>query len=136
RLYHSFAEGEANQMTRELIFHLYEAIEKLKRVMTDPDIPESVVMSPPIFFRLLNQYLGQVSVPFEGEPLAGIQVMGILETRCLDFENIIIIGLNEETWPRAFTAPSLIPYNIRKAFGLPGIDDQDAMYSYYFYRLI
>lgn len=136
RLYHSFAEGDANQMTRELIFHLYEAIEKLKRVMTDPDIPESVIMSPSIFFRLLNQYLGQVSVPFEGEPLAGIQVMGILETRCLDFENIIIIGLNEETWPRAFTAPSLIPYNIRKAFGLPGIDDQDAMYSYYFYRLI
>ena len=136
RLYHSFAEGEANQMTRELIFHLYEAIDKLKRVMTDPEIPKSVIMSPSIFFRLLNQYLGQVSVPFEGEPIAGIQVMGILETRCLDFENIIIIGLNEETWPRAFTAPSLIPYNIRKAFGLPGIDDQDAMYSYYFYRLI
>lgn len=136
RLYHQFADNEANKMTRELIFHLYAAFEKLRGVMTDPAIPESVILSPSIFFRLLNQYLGQVSVPFEGEPLAGIQVMGILETRCLDFENLIIIGLNEEIWPRAFTAPSMIPYNIRKAFGLPGIDDQDAMYSYYFYRLI
>ena len=136
RLYHSFEDDEGNTMSRELIFHMYEAIDKLQVVMADPAIPESVILTPSIFFRLLNQYLGQVSVPFEGEPLSGIQVMGILETRCLDFENLIIIGLNEETWPRAFTAPSMIPYNIRKAFGLPGIDDQDAMYSYYFYRLI
>ena len=136
RLYHSFEDEDRNRMTRELIFHMVEAIDKLKIVMADPAIPDSVILTPSIFFRLLNQYLGQVSVPFEGEPLAGIQVMGILETRCLDFDNLIIIGLNEETWPRAFTAPSFIPFNIRKAFGLPGIDDQDAMYSYYFYRLI
>ena len=62
--------------------------------------------------------------------------MGILETRCLDFDNLIIIGLNEDTWPRTGTGPSMIPFNIRKGFGLPGIDDQDAMYAYYFYRLI
>ncbi|MGM0622123.1 MAG: PD-(D/E)XK nuclease family protein, partial [Bacteroidota bacterium] len=67
---------------------------------------------------------------------SGMQVMGILETRCLDFENLIILGLNENKWPRKFTAPSFIPFNIRKGFGLPGIDEQDAMYAYYFYRLI
>jgi len=63
-------------------------------------------------------------------------VMGILETRCLDFKNLVILGLNENKWPRTFTAPSFIPANIRKGFGLPGIDEQDAMYAYYFYRLI
>jgi CRISPR/Cas system-associated exonuclease Cas4 (RecB family) len=62
--------------------------------------------------------------------------MGILETRCLDFKNLVILGLNENKWPRTFTAPSFIPANIRKGFGLPGIDEQDAMYAYYFYRLI
>ncbi len=89
-----------------------------------------------VYFRLFNQYLGQVSVSFEGEPLSGMQVMGILETRCLDFENVVILGLNENKWPRTFIAPSFIPFNIRKGFGLPGIDEQDAMYAYYFYRLI
>lgn len=62
--------------------------------------------------------------------------MGILETRCLDFDDLVIIGLNEDNWPKSTPAPSLIPFNLRKGFGLPGIDDQEAMYAYYFYRLI
>lgn len=128
--------GETNQdeLVRELIYHIYMAVEKLQHALNETgDIP---MLAPPVFFRVMNQYLSKVTVPFEGEPLSGVQVMGILETRCLDFDNLVIIGLNEEIWPRTFSSPSLIPYNLRKSFGLPGIDDQDAMYAYYFYRLI
>ena len=124
-----------NKMLPELIFTVYSAIEKLKATVSNV-IDNGIEISSPVYFRLLNQYLGQVSVAFEGEPLSGLQVMGILETRCLDFENMIILGLNENKWPRTYTAPSFIPHNIRKGFGLPCIDEQDAMYSYYFYRLI
>lgn len=120
----------------ELIYSVYQSIEKLKMVVERVQKEQGKELNDAIFFRLFNQYIGQVSVAFEGEPLSGMQVMGILETRALDFKNLIILGLNENKWPRTFTAPSFIPFNIRKGFGLPGIDEQDAMYAYYFYRLI
>ncbi len=128
--------GSENEMLPEIVYSIYTAIEKLELVVEKVTSGQSVEISEAIYFRLFSQFLGKVSVAFEGEPLSGIQVMGILETRCLDFKNIIILGLNENKWPRVFTAPSFIPYNIRKGFGLPGIDEQDAMYSYHFYRLI
>ncbi len=125
-----------NAMMSEIIYSIYQAIEKLEKVVNDTIIEQKREISDVVFFRLFTQYLGTVSVAFEGEPLSGLQVMGILETRCLDFKNLVILGLNENKWPRTFTAPSFIPANIRKGFGLPGIDEQDAMYAYYFYRLI
>ncbi len=125
-----------NAMLLELIYSLYQSVEKLNGVVNDVLQEQHREISDVVFFRLFSQYLGQVSVAFEGEPLSGMQVMGILETRCLDFDNLIILGLNENKWPRKFTAPSFIPFHIRVAFGLPGIDEQDAMYAYYFYRLI
>jgi CRISPR/Cas system-associated exonuclease Cas4 (RecB family) len=129
-------EDPENQLLPELIYSIYLAVEKLKSVIQSVQKEQERAISEAVFFRLFNQYLGQVSVSFEGEPLSGMQVMGILETRCLDFENLVILGLNENKWPRKFTAPSFIPFNIRKGFGLPGIDEQDAMYAYYFYRLV
>jgi hypothetical protein len=135
--YEMIRETESgNQLLSELIYALYQAIEKLDSVVSDVDRSQQRTLSDTVYFRLFGQYVGQVSVAFEGEPLSGMQVMGILETRCLDFENLIILGLNENKWPRTFTAPSFIPYNLRKGFGLPGIDEQDAMYAYYFYRII
>ncbi len=128
--------GAKNDMLLELIYSIYQSVEKLQLVIQNVQKEQSRSISEAVFFRLFNQYLGQVSVSFEGEPLSGMQVMGILETRCLDFHNIIILGLNENKWPRTSTAPSFIPFNLRKGFGLPGIDEQDAMYAYYFYRLI
>jgi len=125
-----------NNMLLELIYSIYQAVEKLGAVVKSVGESQKREISEVVYFRLFSQYLGQVSVAFEGEPLSGLQVMGILETRCLDFENLIILGLNENKWPRKYTAPSFIPFNIRKGFGLPGIDEQDAMYGYYFYRLI
>lgn len=136
-LYKHFKELESgNEMLLELSYAIYQAVEKLHALVHDLKTTQDRSISEAVYFRLFSQYLGQVSVAFEGEPLSGMQVMGILETRCLDFENLIILGLNENKWPRKFTAPSFIPFNIRVGFGLPGIDEQDAMYAYYFYRLI
>uniref|UniRef100_UPI0032170C9B PD-(D/E)XK nuclease family protein n=1 Tax=uncultured Draconibacterium sp. TaxID=1573823 RepID=UPI0032170C9B len=136
-LYQQFKNSEvADSMLLELIYSIYQAVEKLGAVVKSVGESQKREISEAVYFRLFSQYLGQVSVAFEGEPLSGLQVMGILETRCLDFENLIVLGLNENKWPRKFTAPSFIPFNIRKGFGLPGIDEQDAMYGYYFYRLV
>lgn len=134
-LYHQQKE-KGDSMLLELIYSIYLAIEKLDSVVRKALEKHQRPLTETIYFRLFSQYIGQISVAFEGEPLSGLQVMGILETRCLDFENLIILGLNENKWPRKFTAPSFIPFNIRKGFSLPGIDEQDAMYGYYFYRLV
>jgi hypothetical protein len=85
---------------------------------------------------LLRQIMAGVSVPFSGEPLTGLQIMGILETRNLDFENIIILSVNEGKFPKAGHAPSMIPYSLREGFGLPTVKHQDAIFAYYFYRLL
>ncbi|SHE74820.1 PD-(D/E)XK nuclease superfamily protein [Mariniphaga anaerophila] len=134
--YDTVKKDRNNQLLSELIYSVYQSVEKLGAVVTDVVAVQGREISNAVYFRLFGQYIGQVSVSFEGEPLSGMQVMGILETRCLDFKNLIVLGLNENKWPRTFTAPSFIPYNLRKGFGLPGIDEQDAMYAYYFYRLI
>lgn len=88
------------------------------------------------FKRLLVKLLSTVSIPYHGEPLCGLQVMGPLEVRALDFENIMILSSSEGVFPRKNVADSFIPYTIRKAFDLPTYEEQDAIWAYYFYRLI
>ncbi|HMT29798.1 MAG TPA: PD-(D/E)XK nuclease family protein, partial [Bacteroidia bacterium] len=85
---------------------------------------------------LIKECLSGLKIPFSGEPVKGLQVMGFLETRALDFETIIILGMNEGTLPSTGGARSFIPYSLRKGFGLPTYEDQDASYSYHFYRLL
>lgn len=91
---------------------------------------------PVTYIRLLNQLLGAVSVPFKGEPLRGLQIMGPLETRALDFRNLIIMSANEGVFPRRNVSSSFIPPELRKGFGLPTYEYQDAVWAYYFYRMI
>ncbi|MBR2064210.1 MAG: PD-(D/E)XK nuclease family protein [Bacteroidales bacterium] len=91
---------------------------------------------PVTYIRLLNQLLGSVSVPFRGEPLRGLQIMGPLETRALDFRNLIIMSANEGVFPRRNVSSSFIPPELRKGFGLPTYEYQDAVWAYYFYRMI
>lgn len=91
---------------------------------------------PVTYIRLLNQLLGGVSVPFKGEPLRGLQIMGPLETRALDFRNLIIMSANEGVFPRRNVSSSFIPPELRKGFGLPTYEYQDAVWAYYFYRMI
>ena len=93
-------------------------------------------LTPASFFRLLGQSLGAATVPFEGEPLAGMQIMGPLELRALDFENLIIFSFNEGVFPRRSVSSSFVPPELRKGFGLPTYEYQDAVWAYYFYRAI
>ena len=87
-------------------------------------------------FSILRQYMRSVSIPFKGEPLDGLQVMGLLETRALDFKNVVILSANEGTLPRTQNNNSFIPYNLRKGYGLPTFEEHDAIMAYNFYRLI
>ncbi len=91
---------------------------------------------PQTWFRLLERMVGGVAVPFRGEPLKGLQIMGPLETRALDFENIIILSCNEGVFPRRNVNSSFIPPELRRGFGLPTYEYQDAVWAYYFYRMI
>lgn len=91
---------------------------------------------PATFVRLVDRIVSGLSIPFEGEPLKGLQVMGPLESRCLDFEHLIIFSCNEGVFPRKSVSSSFIPVELRRGFGLPTYDHQDAMWAYYFYRMI
>lgn len=91
---------------------------------------------PATYVRLLGQLLGTVSVPFKGEPLKGLQIMGPLETRALDFNNLVIMSANEGVFPRRNVSSSFVPPELRKGFGLPTYEYQDAVWAYYFYRMI
>ena len=96
----------------------------------------SLQVLPITYIRLLSQILGSVSVPFRGEPLKGLQIMGPLEMRALDFRNLIIMSSNEGVFPRRSVSSSFIPPELRKGFGLPTYEYQDAVWAYYFYRAI
>lgn len=85
---------------------------------------------------LLLRILSQQSMPFHGEPVVGLQIMGLLETRNLDFKNIIILAASEGNLPKNSSDNSFIPYNLRRAFGLTMSEHRDSIYAYYFYRLL
>ena len=91
---------------------------------------------PLTYIRLLDQLLGSVSVPFRGEPLKGLQIMGPLETRALDFKDVVVLSANEGVFPRRSVSSSFIPPELRRGFGLPTYEYQDAVWAYYFYRMI
>jgi CRISPR/Cas system-associated exonuclease Cas4 (RecB family) len=116
----------------EFIYRVILAINRLDDVVFDADL----AVAAPTYNRLLDRILRGLSIPFSGEPLNGIQIMGILETRSLDFRNLIMLSVNEGILPRNSASNSFIPYNIREAYGLPTIRHQDSIYAYYFYRLL
>ena len=94
-------------------------------------------VTTPVFASLLRKTLQDVRIPYEGEPLSGVQIMGILETRNLDFEHVLVLSVNDDTFPgnRAVSS-SFIPYNLRYAYGLPTPQHHEGVYAYYFYRLL
>ena len=93
-------------------------------------------VQPATFHRLLVRVMSTASIPFHGEPAIGMQVMGVLETRNLDFRHVILLSVNEGQLPKAGGDASFIPYSLRKAFGMTTIDHKIAVYAYYFYRLL
>ena len=97
---------------------------------------KKLAVQPPTFVRLLDSLMSGLTIPFKGEPLKGLQIMGPLETRALDFRNVIILSCNEGMFPRRNVSSSFIPPELRKAFALPTYEYQDAIWAYYFYRLV
>ncbi len=96
----------------------------------------SLPVLPLTWFRLVEKLVGGAAVPFRGEPLNGLQIMGPLETRALDFDNLVILNCNEGVFPRRSVSASFIPAELRRSFGLPTYEYQDAVWAYYFYRMI
>jgi CRISPR/Cas system-associated exonuclease Cas4 (RecB family) len=131
-------EGEEDEKSlvdkieQEYIYHLFLAIKRLKALLNQ----HKIEVKQDTFYKILDKMIQSLSIPFEGEPLAGLQVMGILETRLLDFKKIVVLSMNEGKLPKTATANSFVPYHLRKGFGMPTIDHQDAIFAYYFYRLI
>jgi CRISPR/Cas system-associated exonuclease Cas4 (RecB family) len=121
------------KLESEYLFQAFLAVQRLKDTLEALNVTDFPVK---ILYRLLDQSLRRISIPFEGEPLTGLQVMGLLETRCLDFENLVLFSANEGFLPRISAGHSFVPYHLRKGFGMPTYEDRDAMYAYYFYRLI
>lgn len=94
------------------------------------------VMDETAAWKVIMKIIRSLRIPFSGEPVAGIQIMGMLETRALDFDRILVLSVNEGLMPPDKSVPSFIPYSLRKAFGMPVTEDHDAVYAYHFYRLL
>ena len=99
-------------------------------------ITNEIEMDVPVFCRLLRKIFASLKIPFSGEPLKGLQIMGMLETRALDFDHVIILSMNEGIFPKGNPKQSFIPYSLRKGFGLTTSERHDAVSAYHFYRLI
>jgi hypothetical protein len=127
------ADARSVDIEREFIIEYYKTINKMEDALLRAN---NVEMSVDTYFRLLKKLTAGVSVPFTGEPLSGLQIMGTLETRALDFENLIILSMNEGVFPQKRAINSFIPYNLRKGFGLPTYEHQDSIFTYHFYRLL
>ena len=121
-----------NDIEQEFIFHYFATVNRMKEVIQEANIE----MKIETYFRLLKRMTETITIPFKGEPLSGLQIMGVLETRALDFDRIIILSMNEGIFPLKKAANSFIPYNLRRGFGLPTYEHQDSVWAYHFYRLI
>lgn len=128
------ASGMAyDQLEREAMYEIYRVLNYLKTHSLHTRYTD---LHFETFRSLLLKLLSRVNIPYTGEPLCGLQVMGPLEVRALDFDNIMILSASEAVFPRKNVADTFIPFSIRKAFGLPTYEEQDAIWAYYFYRLI
>ena len=130
----SIAESRdgSDPLAAEFLFRANQMLNRLEPLFGD----SSVNINKEVAIRLIDRIFREIKVPFRGEPLRGLQIMGILESRAIDFDNVIILSANEGVLPRSSPSSSYIPHNLREAFGLPVISHQDSIYDYYFTRLL
>lgn len=126
------AKDESDALFQESIFRMYTIINRLEQLAASGDMDVDVTT----LRRLTKQLITTTTIPFHGEPVVGIQIMGVLETRNLDFNHVLLLSCNEGNMPKSVNDSSFIPYSIRKAHGLTTIDNKVAIYSYYFHRLL
>jgi len=123
---------EQEAIQQEFIYHFYNLIQQFRQFTES----RKLVLSAAAFSKLFRLIVQQERLPFEGEPLDGLQILGILETRNLDFDNVIVLSASEENLPPSPRNTSFVPYSIRKAYGLPVVEHQNSMYAYIFYRIL
>ena len=122
------------QIYKESIFVVYTIINHIHTLQESAHA--ALAVSDETLSRLIRQLMSQTTIPFHGEPAIGLQVMGLLETRNLDFRNIIMLSVNEGQIPKGDKRASLIPYTLRAAYGMTTIEREVSLYAYYYYRLL
>ncbi len=125
-------ESRPAQIEVEFLYAFSRIIYRLSTLIEKYD----AIKNLKVFHSLFNQLAGLTSLPFYGEPLRGLQMMGMLETRTLDFDNLILLSVNEDLIPSGKTNQSFIPFDIRRHFHLPTYQHKNSIYAYHFYRLI
>ena len=123
-------EGDA--LTQESVFRMFTILNRLATLADSGDL----LVDNTTLRRLVSQLVSSSSIPFHGEPVVGVQIMGVLETRNIDFDHLLLLSCNEGNMPKGINDSSFIPYSIRKAHHLTTIDNKVALYSYYFHRLL
>ncbi len=127
-------ESHNYQLECDFLYQYYVTINRMSDILKAKSV--EVDLNLDTLVRLTRQLTAGITIPFIGEPLDGLQIMGVLETRGLDFENLIITSFNEGVYPQKSSTNSFIPYNLRRGFELPTTEHQDAITAYNFYRLI
>ena len=123
---------DKSPLFQESVFRMYTLCNRICELIKSKDLEVDLITLQ----KLITQIISTTSIPFHGEPAEGVQVMGILETRNLDFDHILMLSCNEGNMPKGVNDSSFIPYSIRKAHGLTTIDNKVSIYAYYFYNLL
>ena len=123
---------DGDPLTQESVFRMYTILNRLATLADSGDL----LVDNTTLRRLVSQLVSSSSIPFHGEPVVGVQIMGVLETRNIDFDHLLLLSCNEGNMPKGINDSSFIPYTIRKAHHLTTIDNKVALYSYYFHRLL
>lgn len=130
-VFYHFKASENGIADREFIYFFLKSLNQLNDYLQNRD-----GFSLRLIKKIIQEHFRSIKIPFEGEPVRGFQIMGFLETRTLDFKNVIILSTNEGKIPAARNLNSYIPYGLRKVFDLPTFEEQDAIYAYHFKRLM
>ncbi|MDR1886488.1 MAG: PD-(D/E)XK nuclease family protein [Prevotellaceae bacterium] len=125
-------EPEQISLRREYIYYITKSLNKLKKSIEEINLE----IGKSVFLNLIRDIFRGLKIPFTGEPMKGLQIMNIQETRALDFDNLILLSVNEGRLPQEVNSLSYIPYNLRKGYGLPCREHLEAISAYNFYRLI
>ena len=125
-------ENEEEKITNAFVYSIFKVINKMISYFSEHKQIDDIKTLQAIY----KQVIDVAEVSFEGEPLNGLQIMGVLESRVLDFETVIITSVNEGKFPAGKSTNSFIPYDVKKEYGLPTFKEKDAIYTYHFYHLL
>ena len=124
--------GLSDPLFQESLFRAYTLVNRLQALIESGDLQ----VTDTTLQRLVNQLIQQTTIPFHGEPAEGLQVMGVLETRNLDFDHVLLLSCNEGNMPKGVNDSSFIPHSIRQAYELTTVENKVSIYAYYFHRLL